>query len=264
MASPAKKDGSAGSSSSKSAALAKRVLALAFAVAFIVAGWWLTALAVNSPALPAPIEAFSVFANYFQALLPDLLISSYRIIVAIAIATVIAVPLAIICARSRRLDALFAPVLYLLYPVPKVVFLPVLLVLLGLEDAPKVALVGITVFFQVLVGVRDAARAVPEESITAIRALGAGKFVEYVHVVLPLTMPAVFTSLRISVGTAIAVLFFAESIGSSSGVGNFIMQSWARVNYPRMFAGIIALALLGIILYAVFDAVERSMTRWRG
>ena len=141
--------------------------------------------------------------------------------------------------------------------------LPILLVLLGLADAPKIALVSLTVFFQVLVAVRDAVRALPEDALVSIRVLGAGRLDEYRHVVVPATLPAVFTSLRISAGTAIAVLFFAEAIAGSTGLGYFIMQSWGMVNYPRMFAGIIALAALGVVLYALFDIAERRLLRWK-
>ena len=243
--------------------LLRKVGGYVFAVVFIVAGWWLTALAVNSPALPAPPEAFSVFAANIATLAPYFGISALRVVAALAIGTVLAVPVAHLCARSRVLDPLFAPVLYLLYPIPKVVLLPILLVLLGLGGAPKIVLVALTVFFQVLVSVRDAVRSVPESSVLAIRSLGGSRLDEYRHVAIPATLPAVFTSLRIGVGTAIAVLFIAEAMAGSTGLGYFIMQSWSMVDYPRMFAGIIALAVLGLVLYAVFDLVERRLTRWR-
>ena len=170
---------------------------------------------------------------------------------------------ALVCARSRVLDGLFAPVLYLLYPIPKVVLLPILLVFLGLADAPKIALISITVFFQVLVAVRDAVRGLPQDQIDVVRALGASSADVLRLVIAPATLPAVLTSLRISTGTAIAVLFFAEAIAGSTGLGYFIMQSWALVSYARMFTGIIAMAVLGVALYAVIDLVERRVARWR-
>ena len=241
----------------------RRIVGYAFAVVFIIAGWWLTALLVNSPALPAPAQAASVFAQNLQTLVPFFVTSTWRVVAGLVIGTVLAVPVAQLCARSRTLDALFAPVLYLLYPIPKVVLLPILLVLLGLADAPKVALIALTVFFQVLVAVRDAVKAIPESAVLSVRSLGGTRADVYRHVTVPATMPAVFTSLRIGVGTAIAVLFIAEAMAGSTGLGYFIMQSWSMVNYPRMFAGIIALALLGLVLYAVFDLAERALTRWR-
>ena len=241
----------------------RRVAGYVFAIVFIVAGWWLTAVLVGSPALPTPAEAADVFARNVGTLAPFFATSMCRVVAGLVIGTALAVPLAQAFARSRTLDTLFAPVLYLLYPIPKVVLLPVLLVLLGLGGAPKIALIALTVFFQVLVAVRDAMKAVPESAVLSVRSLGGGRFSEYRHVIVPATMPAVFTSLRIGVGTAIAVLFIAEAMAGSTGLGYFIMQSWSMVNYPRMFAGIIALALLGLALYAVFDLAERRLTRWR-
>ena len=243
--------------------LMRKIGGYVFAVVFIIAGWWITAVLVDSPALPTPAATFDVLSENAGALVPYFLTSAYRVIASLVIGTALAVPIAHVCARSRTLDTLFAPVLYLLYPIPKVVLLPILLVLFGLADAPKIVLISLTVFFQVLVAVRDAVRAVPESAVLAIRSLGGTRLDEYRHVVVPSTMPAVFTSLRIGVGTAIAVLFIAEAMAGSTGLGYFIMQSWSMVNYPRMFAGIIAMALLGVVLYAIFDLVERRLTRWR-
>ena len=243
--------------------LLRKIGGYLFAVIFIIAGWWITALLVNSPALPTPPATFGVLADNVSSLVPYFWTSTYRVVASLVIGVVLAVPIAHVCARSRTLDALFAPVLYLLYPIPKVVLLPILLVLFGLADAPKIVLISLTVFFQVLVAVRDAVRAVPDSAVLAIRSLGGSRFDEYRHVAVPATMPAVFTSLRIGVGTAIAVLFIAEAMAGSTGLGYFIMQSWSMVNYPRMFAGIIAMALLGVVLYAIFDLVERNLTRWR-
>ena len=241
----------------------RRIVGYVFAVVFIIAGWWITALLLNSPALPTPDDAARVLMQNTSTLVPFFATSTYRVVAGLAIGTVLAVPIAQVFARSRTLDSLFAPVLYLLYPIPKVVLLPILLVLLGLADAPKIALIALTVFFQVLVAVRDAVKAIPASAALSIRSLGGSRWDEYRHVVMPATMPAVFTSLRIGVGTAIAVLFIAEAMAGSTGLGYFIMQSWSMVNYPRMFAGIIALALLGMVLYAVFDLIERRLTRWR-
>ena len=156
---------------------------------FILAGWELTALAVNNAALPGPFEAVPMVGLYFGDLWPAFLVSLYRVVVAMPIGTVLAIPLGLVCGRSPRVDAVFAPILYFLYPLPKVVLLPVLVVLMGLADAPKIALIALTIFFQVLVTVRDAAQSVPEESVVSMRSLGAGRFDVYRHVIVPATLP---------------------------------------------------------------------------
>ena len=127
------------------------------------------------------------------------------------------------------------------WPASKVVLLPVLIVLLGLADAPKIVLIAITVFFQVLVTVRDASKSVPEQSILSMRSLGASRLDIYRHAIVPATLPELFTALRISSGTAVAILFFAEGIAGSTGLGYFIVNAWALLAYPKMFAGIIAM-----------------------
>lgn len=241
----------------------RKVAGYALAIAFIFAGWHITAMLVGSPALPEPLPAVRQLIAYGDEILPAFGTSLYRVVIAMFAGTVLAIPLGLVCGRSARLDAVFAPVLYFLYPLPKVVLLPVLIVLMGLADAPKIALIALTIFFQVLVTVRDAAKAVPEDSIESVRSLGAGRLDVYRHVVVPATLPELFTALRISSGTAVAILFFAESLAGSTGLGYFIVNSWALLDYPRMFAGIIAMAVLGVILYELFDVAERRLTRWR-
>lgn len=242
----------------------RKALGYLFAIVFILAGWQITAMAVNNAVLPGPIEAIPMVGTYFDDLWPAFLVSLYRVVAAMTIGTVFAIPLGLVCGRSPRVDAVFAPVLYFLYPLPKVVLLPVLVVLMGLADAPKIALIALTIFFQVLVTVRDAAKSVSEESIMSMRSLGAGRFDIYRHVIVPATLPELFTALRISSGTAVAILFFAESLAGSTGLGYFIVDAWALLAYPKMFAGIIAMALLGVVLYEVFEVIERRLTRWKG
>lgn len=240
--------------------LAFNIARYAFAIAFVLAGWEITALLLNTPALPTPQETVPVFAQYAAALWPDFRISLGRIVAGLAIGTVFAVPIGLALGRSPRADAFFAPVLYILYPIPKIVLLPILLVLLGLGGAPKIALVALTIFFQVVMVMRDAAKGIPEPMVLSVQSLGGSRWDIWRHVVIPSTLPQLFTSLRVSSAVAIAVLFFAEAIAGSTGIGYFIMQSWSMVSYPRMFAGIIALAILGVAIYELFDVLERRLS----
>ena len=241
----------------------KHVLCMVFGIVFVLAGWHITAVLLNTPALPTPAQTVPILLKFLPDLAPGFLVSLYRVVIALAIGTVLGLPVGLLLGRSPRVDELFAPVLYILYPLPKIVLLPILLVLLGLADAPKIALIALTVFFQVVVVMRDAAKAIPEQTVSSVRSLGGGRLDVLRHVVLPATLPELFTTLRVSSAIAIAVLFFAEAIAGSTGIGYFIMNSWAMVNYPRMFAGIIALAVLGVLIYELFDVLERRATKWR-
>ena len=237
-----------------------RTFCYIFAICFVLLGWELTALLLDTPALPTPQDTVPVFIQYLQELLPDLGISALRLVISLAIGTIVALPLGLALGQSKKADALFAPVLYIMYPLPKIVLLPILLVILGLGGAPKIVLIALTIFFQVIVVMRDASKGIPQNTIDAAKTLGANKFNIWHMIIIPSTLPELFTTLRVSSAVAIAVLFFAEAIAGSTGIGYFIMESWAMVNYPRMFAGIIALALLGVIVYELFDLAQRKLS----
>ena len=241
----------------------RRLLGYLGAAAFLLLTWELVALAVSSPALPPPTIAIPAFVDQIPELWRQMLVSGYRVLAAMFIGTVLAVPLGLVIGRSPRLDALVAPVIYVTYPIPKIVFLPVFMVLLGLGDLSKIALIALIVFYQILVTARDAAKAVPDASVVSVRSLGASAGQVFRHVVFPASLPEVFTALRIGTGTAIAVLFLTEAIAGTSGLGWYIVDAWGRIDYPAMFAGIIAMGLLGVALYEALDAVERWATRWR-
>lgn len=241
----------------------RKALGYGAAVLVMLAAWQIGAWAVGSPALPGPVPAFSAFvADFSDALAPHMLVSTWRVAAATVLGAVLAVPLGLWLGRTPRVDVVAAPLIFLTYPVPKVVFLPVLLVLLGLGDASKIVLITLIVFFQLLVTARDAARAIPAASVLSVRSLGAGGLGVFWHVVIPASLPDIFTALRIGTGTAVAVLFLAESIGGTSGLGYYIVDAWGRLAYDAMFAGILAMALLGVLVYELLELAESRLCRW--
>lgn len=244
-------------------AATRKALGYVGATVVLLAGWFLLAAAIDSPALPGPVLAFAAFWEELPALWPQAGVSLMRVLVAMTLGTILAVPLGLGLGRSPRVDAVLAPMVFLTYPIPKVVLLPVLMILLGLGDAPKIALIGMIIFFQILVTARDAAKAVPEASVLSVKSLGATGPQIARHVIVPAALPEIFTALRIGTGTAIAVLFLSESSAGTSGLGWYILDGWGRIDYPSMFAAIIAMAIMGVVLYEALDFVELRVTRWR-
>jgi ABC-type nitrate/sulfonate/bicarbonate transport system permease component len=241
----------------------RKVVGYAGAVIAVLVVWQLGAWALDSRALPGPVPAFTAFFTAFWSdLAPHLAVSTWRVVAATALGTLLAVPLGLWLGRSQRADAVAAPVIFLTYPIPKVVFLPVLLVILGLGDASKIVLITLIVFFQLLVTARDAARAIPAGSVLSVRSLGAGELDVFRHVVVPAALPDIFTALRIGTGTAVAVLFLAESIGGNTGLGYYIVDAWGRLAYDAMFAGILGMALLGVVIYELLELAEARLCRW--
>ena len=240
----------------------RHVLGYVGAIALLLIGWELLALAIDLPALPPPTAAIPAFVQLFGDILPQIWVSAWRVVASLALGSVLAVPLGLAIGRSPRADSVAAPLIFLSYPVPKVVFLPVFMILLGIGSLSKIALITLIVFFQILVTARDAARSIPPASVLSARSLGAETGQVFRHVVFPASLPDIFTALRIGSGTAVAVLFLAEATAGTSGLGYYIVDAWGRVDYEAMFAGVLAMALLGVVLYEVLELLEGRLCRW--
>lgn len=240
----------------------RRDLLLASAGLLVV--WQAAAMLVADPVLPAPGEVLRAFALAIpRDLGRHLLVSGWRVVASIVVAVAAAVPAGLGLGLSQPLSRLIAPIIYLLYPIPKIVFLPVILLLLGIGNLSKIFIIFLILFFQILVVVRDEAANLRPELIASVRSLGAGRRAVLRFVYLPACLPAVLTSVRLSIGTAIAVLFFAESFATTSGLGYYvIVETWGRLAYDQMYAGVVAMSLLGLTLYFVVDWLERRFCPW--
>ena len=244
--------------------LLKKSTEIFLATFIIMAFWYILALFIKNNMLPTPWEAVREFFSIFRSTLwVHFYISTYRVVVSIMLSLLAAVPLGLVLGREEWLDRYVSPVVYLVYPIPKIVFLPIVFLIFGLDDLPKIFMIGIIVFFQILVTTRDASKGVPVQNIYSMTSLGASRWQIYYHVIWPACLPKIITSLRVSLGTAIAVLFFVESFATSEGLGYFIMDSWNTASYAQMFAGIIGMSVLGLILYVILDFIEAKLCRWQ-
>ena len=227
--------------------------------------WELLALLIARPVFPPPTQVLVVFGEQITGDLGwHLLVSSGRVIAAIVLSVLTAVPAGLGLGQIRALNRLFSPLIYIAHPIPKIVFLPVILVLFGSGDGSKVFLIALILFFQILVVVRDEAAELRPELILSVRSIGAGRRALFRYVYLPASLPAVLTALRVSVGTAIAVLFIAETYATSSGLGYYIIvESWGALRYAQMYAGVLAMSLLGLALYFAVDELNRRLCPWR-
>ena len=245
----------------------KRQLLITYLVTIILIYglWYVLSLLLGSNLLPDP---FLVLRQGISELDKGLFwshvaASLFRILAGLFFGFILAVPVGLFLGSNERFDRLFAPLIYLGYPIPKIVLMPIIFVLFGLGDTGKIVLITMIIFFQLLITTRDSARKISMEVIYSLKSLGGNRWHFYRHVVWPISLPGIFTSLRIGTGTAVAVLFFVESIATRKGLGFYIIDAWGRADYPTMFVGIIALSCIGIILYEVFDLLEKKLCKWK-
>ena len=235
-----------------------------FAGLVLLGLWEVSSLLLDSMALPEPwIVLFDLLQKMADgSLLDDLAISTVRALLGIFLALVTAVPLGLVIGVEEPLRKRLSPFIYLLYPVPHVVLLPLIIILFGIGNFSKIFLIALIVFFQVLVTTRDAAKNIHQNYYYSMQTLGASRLQVYFHVVLPASLPKILTAMRISIGTAVAILFFVESFATTRGLGYIIMDSWGRADYTSLYTGISCMALLGFSLYLILDRLERRMCGW--
>jgi NitT/TauT family transport system permease protein len=239
--------------------------ALALAALGLILAWQLLAWGVHRPLLPGPFVVFQTFAVELPGELgANLAVSLWRVLASIALALLLAVPLGLVMGQSERVNRVVSPVIYLLHPIPKVVFVPIILLFFGIGDFPKIFIIFLILFFQVLVLVRDQATAIRPELVDSVRSLGAGRRALFRFVYFPATLPAVLTALRQSIGTAVAVLYVAELFATQRGLGYYIYVNGSTFfDYPKMYAGVLAMSLLGVLLYFAADGMHRRLCAWQ-
>ena len=239
-----------------------KILIAAFIILIL---WQVLAMIVDLPMAPTTIEILSAFYDGLinGDLFTHFLWSLFRVLASTFFAILIAAPLGMILGQSRKLDSFFSPAIYMLYPIPKVVFVPVVLLFFGIGNFPKILIIFIILFFQILVLVRDYAAGLSPELIYSVKSLGAGRRGLFWYVYLKGSLPAVLTALRQSIGTAVAVLYVAELFATREGLGYYIFMNGSNLfDYPAMFAGIVALSIMGVALYFTTEDLEKWLTPW--
>ncbi len=229
-------------------------------------GWELAALLLNRPILPTPAMVFLVFFRDLLSgeLAGHFIVSLWRVFAGTFLAIITAAPAGLMLGQSKKLGQLFMPVIYLLYPIPKVVFVPIILLFFGIGDTAKIVIIFIILFFQILVLVRDQASNLRPELIQSVKSLGAGRRALFKYVYLPASLPAIFTAIRQSIGTAVAVLYIAELFATNQGLGYYIyFKGSTLLDYPAMYAGVVAMSLLGLGMYFSVNRLETWLCPWQ-
>lgn len=154
------------------------------------------------------------------------------------------------------------PMLNALYVVPKLALLPIFLTIFGFGEAPKVVLVGVTVFFFVWIETMEAMASVPEGHREAARSFDVSPWQMFRHVLLPAALPRLFVGLRIAMGVAVLVMIAAEFLVGDTGLGYLIFNSRRLFLIGQTYVGIVVVAALGVVLAGIVTWVGDRLTPW--
>ena len=249
-----------------SARLRDRLISIGvFAV--LLAGWeaLVAAGSLNRVFFPPPsaVLAEALFMVRSGELWTHVSISLYRILIGFVIGAVPGVVLGIVVGTNRLARAVVDPLVAALYPLPKIAILPLILILFGLGEGSKIAIVAVGAFFPAVINAIAGVKNVDGVLIEAGRNFGANPWQMFWHVILPGTLPIVFTGLRLSLGTALVVIIAAEFVAAKAGLGYLIWTSWSTLVTEPMFVGLVVIALLGLVFTWALNALEWLCVPWK-
>lgn len=188
----------------------------------------------------------------------------YLLAVAYTVGSVLAIGLGLLMGRFRLVHGLFEPLVEVLRPLPKPALLPPLILFLGLGDAMKLTVIGLGVFFPVLVntiqGVRGADRVLVDTARTFQHSAASVLW----KVVLPAALPMILAGMRVALGIGLVLVVVAEMMAGTGGIGFLIVDMQRSFRIPDMYAWSLILAVLGFALNEVFLLVERRLIFWSG
>jgi NitT/TauT family transport system ATP-binding protein len=213
---------------------------------------------------PAPSSIASTFWDELihGPLLTDAYATLERVLIGVAIGGIPAVAVGLALGMWTTARELIAPIFAALYPVPKIAIFPLLLMIFGLGEAPKYAVIAIVVFFLVFFNAMAGARYAPKIYFDVGHNLGMSRFKLFRHIAFPAALPSIFTGLKLAIGTAFVVIAAVEFVGAKSGLGYAIWSSWQIFAVEKMYVNIIAISVTGYLSILVLDGIERLVMPW--
>ena len=234
-----------------------------FTVALLVI-WELVCFVFAIPVffLPPPTAIAKAIVDYWPAIYRNSLITLWATMLGFGMAVGFGLLLGLLVGWSRTIYAGLDPLMIGFNAIPKVAVVPILVLWFGIGFVPAVLTAFLISFFPIVVNVATGLATIEPELEDVLKALGASKMDIMRKVGIPRTLPYFFGSLKVAITLAFVGSVISESIASNYGIGNLMLQAQAQFQVPLIFAGLLALAVEGIVMYALMAALEARMTGW--
>ena len=214
--------------------------------------------------LPSPI---SILLNLLDLLATfnfwkNLTITLSRVLVGLFIAMIFGTIIGIAIGYTKKGRFALRPLVLLTSPVPKIMLLPILVVILGIGEASRITLIFLAAVYPIIFNVWQGIDNIPLIRFEVARSLNLRKLQKLKHLILPSILSPLFSGIRISIGISLIVAFFAESFATDSGIGYFVIRGWELLQIKDIFSGIVVMSLLAFILIHIMSSVENKILEW--
>lgn len=220
---------------------------------------------VQSRLLPSLSQIWSVFYNEIAngTLLYHASVTVSRALTGFALAIIIGIPFAVAMARSKWWRDLFEPTFLLSYPVPKIALFPIFTYIFGIGTPSKIAFSALECLYPIVITSYFGFRAIQTRLIWTAQNFGASKFTTFRRVIVPASLPSIFSGLRVALPVAIVVVVLTEMIGDSVGLGFYITNWSTRFSFPHVYAAILLIGIIGLALDALLLILRKHFIYWQ-
>jgi len=240
-------------------------LAKASLLTLVLLAWQLASLWGLPDYVLSPL---AILKHFFAALgspelYADIGASLGRALPGFVIGSALGVALGLAAGVSRLFDGAFSPVVFLTYPVPKIVLLPLFMLWFGIGDLSKVLIIALACFYPVFINAYYGARATQKILVWAALNMGAGPGRIFRAIVLPGALPQIFAGLRVSLALSFIVMFAAEMINARSGLGHMIRVAENSLRFDLMYVSLASIAILGYAGDRLLTLVREKTLAWQ-
>jgi NitT/TauT family transport system permease protein len=234
------------------------------AIAGLFLVWEATCRAFAIPAyiIPAPSAIWTETTANPGNVAWHTLVTSKTVILGFLVSVVVSLPLAVLLTSSPLVAAAIYPLLVLTQAIPKVALAPILVVVLGTSELPRVVVTFLVAFFPLVLSIASGLVSVPPELIELGRACRANRWTELWRIRLPYAVPFIFSGLKAAIALAVVGAVVAEFVNADAGLGYLIQTSTAFFKVQLAWGALIILSIMGIVLFQIIVAVERIFFPW--
>jgi NitT/TauT family transport system permease protein len=221
---------------------------------------WVNPLFISSPimVLRASVEVLSL-PEFRQ----DLQVSGTEFLAGYAIACAIGIPLGLAVGWYKRLYFTLSPFIHMLNTIPRVTLLPIIIIWFGIGIWSKIMVVFLGAVIPMIISTLSGVRASEERFLRVGRSFGASQIRTFTTIVLPGTVPFIFTGLKYASGRALLGVIVGELYAATAGIGYFIGSTANALQTDKMFVGVLVMIVAGLITMEVLNRIERRFERWR-
>ena len=213
--------------------------------------------------LPPPAKVAMVFVEDWETVLGNASASVARVIIGITLSFLFAVPLGLMIGRYRLLDTMTDWSIQIFRSIPPISLIPLALLFLGIGDKPAIALIFLAGTWPLLINTIFGVRGIERTLIKVARAARASEFLVMKDIILPASLPAIFTGLRLAVGGGWLTVVTAEMIAVKSGLGYMILNAQLTFRSDLIIAGIIVIGAIGLLADQLVRRVRAYVCRWQ-